>query len=106
MRTATRSGRLPLPLRSSPFWLSGAFLGSTNHNELQDDFGTIKIDHQFASARKGFLAVTYSISDGTREVLPPLESSVIDSYTDRKHVISVRHTSILSPTMLNEFIFG
>jgi hypothetical protein len=74
---------------------------------VNNDFGTGKLDYQFASARKGFLAVTYSIDDAvSRDVsFVPADAEAFGIET-RKHVISARHTSILSPTALNEFTFG
>ncbi|MGH9785495.1 MAG: TonB-dependent receptor domain-containing protein, partial [Terriglobia bacterium] len=83
-----------------------ALVGATQRNGINDDFATIKVDHQFASQRKGFLAFTYSFSDGNRDVFAPLSSDANLFYLSRRHVISARHTSILSPTMLNEFVFG
>ena len=81
---------------------------------VRDDFGTIKIDHQFASPRAGFLAGTYNTSSAERNNLHFFKAG--ESFiggneqslgvTSRKQVISIRHTSVLSPTALNEFAFG
>jgi outer membrane receptor protein involved in Fe transport len=73
---------------------------------VNDDFGTVKIDHQFASPRAGFLAVTYNTSAATRSNFRVLEAGESVGSESRKHVISARHTSVLSPTLLNEFAFG
>ncbi|MGH9783217.1 MAG: TonB-dependent receptor domain-containing protein, partial [Terriglobia bacterium] len=73
---------------------------------VNDDFGTVKIDHQFGSPRKGFLAATYSANSATVGNYPLLETVWAQGVESRKHVISARHTSILSATALNEFGFG
>jgi len=73
---------------------------------VNDDYGTVKIDHQFASPRAGFLAGTYSTNAGSREINAVLDADKSEALESRKHVISLRHTSILSPSMLNESGFG
>ena len=75
-------------------------------NPTNEDFVSVKMDHQFASEKGGFLSVTYNFSDADRNVLGLLPSSSSAGLTSRKNVISVRHPSILSPTALNEFVFG
>jgi hypothetical protein len=57
--------------------------------------------------RKGFLAFTYSIQDAsaTDVSFVPTDATAF-GLANRKHVVSARHTSILSPTALNEFTFG
>src|SRR5207247_9827999 len=64
-------------------------------------------DHQFASQRKGSIAVTYNVDRSDHNLIDPIPglSSAVGEKAD-KTVLSVRHTSILSPTMLNEFAFG
>ena len=65
------------------------------------------MDHQFASQRKGFLAFTWNIDNSDRsqiDMFPGLGSQTGEG--SEKQVYSARHTSILSPTTLNEFTFG
>ena len=72
-----------------------------------DDFVASKIDHHFASEKAGFLTGTYNFDDGDQspfDMLGALTSR--RGNISRKHVVSVGHTSILSPTTLNEFNFG
>jgi len=83
-----------------------ALAGASERVATTDDFGTLKLDHHFVSTRKGFLAVTWTGSDGDRAILPLFPSQPKNFYPTKKHVISVRHTSILSPPLLNEFTFG
>jgi len=76
-------------------------------NVANEDFGAVKIDHQFASQRKGSLAVTYNVDSSGHNIIDPIAglSTAVGERSD-KTVIAVRHTSILSPTKLNEFAFG
>jgi len=71
------------------------------------NFGAVKIDHQFASQRKGFLAFTWNVDNSATsriDMFPGLGSQT--GVASEKKVYSARHTSILSPTTLNEFTFG
>ena len=97
----------PLPRPDQDIGEGRALISGTNRRPVKDDFATGKLDYQFASPRKGFLAVTYSIQDGnaTDGSFIPTDAQAL-GLENRKHVISVRHTSILSPTALNEFAFG
>jgi hypothetical protein len=81
-------------------------IAGTARRPINDDFGTVKVDHQFASAKKGFLAVTYNTSAAERNNFDVLDVGESIGSESRKHVISARHTSVLSPTALNEFAFG
>ena len=79
-----------------------ALVGGTQLVPVNDDYGSVKIDHQFTSQRKGFLAFTFNIDDSSRSTIMmlPAEPSTLD--TMRKYVFSGHHTSILSPAALNE----
>ena len=81
-------------------------IAGTRRRPVNDDFGTVKMDHQFASPRKGFLAATYSTNAATVSNYEVLAAGWSKGVESRKHVISARHTSILSATALNEFGFG
>ena len=83
-----------------------ALIASPEREPTNENFGAVKIDHQFASEKKGFLSVTYNVDEAERAVFTvlPGEDSVTTAST--KHVISARHTSILSPALLNEFAVG
>ncbi len=87
--------------------LDGTVLVSgAQRKPVRDDFGTVKIDHQFGSPRAGFLAVTYNTSSAERQNLLILPADDSVGVTSRKHVVSARHTSVLSSAALNEFAFG
>ncbi|MCH8267799.1 MAG: TonB-dependent receptor [Acidobacteria bacterium] len=82
-------------------------LFGTRRTPVNDDFVAAKIDHQFASEKAGYLTGTYNFDDSDLtpiDVLGELNSA--DANTNRKNVLSLGHTSILSPTTLNEFNFG
>ena len=83
-----------------------ALVSGTAQNPVSDDFGTAKMDHQFASQRKGFLAFTYSIDEADAEAHALFPTATAFGTASTKHVISARHTSILSPASLNVFTFG
>src|SRR5438552_7096919 len=112
-------GLLPLPgqggtvlleeLRDPVTGLLDGFarVSGPRRNVANENFGAVKIDHQFSGQRKGYLAVTYNVDRSDHNLLDPIPglSSAVGEQAD-KTVISVRHTSILSPTTLNEFAFG
>jgi hypothetical protein len=112
-------GLLPLPGQSGTVLLeelrdpvSGLLDGfarasGARRNVANENFGAIKVDHQFANQRKGSIAVTYNVDRSDHNLIDPIPglSSAVGEKSD-KTVLSVRHTSILSPTMLNEFAFG
>jgi len=83
-----------------------AEIAGTQRRPVNDDFGTVKIDHQFSSPRKGFLAATYSTNAATVENHQVLAADWSQGIESKKQVVSARHTSILSATALNEFAFG
>ena len=112
-------GLLPLPGQSNTVLLEElrdpvtglldgfARVSGPRRNVANEDFGAAKIDHQFANQRKGSIAVTYNVDRSDHNLIDPIPglSSAVGEKSD-KTVLSVRHTSILSPTMLNEFAFG
>ncbi len=83
-----------------------ALVSATVRQPTNEDFGTVKVDHQFGSEKAGFLAVTYNSVDSDTSTLGLLPNNTSRAYFTRKHVLSTRHTSILSPTALNELVFG
>ena len=84
-----------------------ARVSGPRNNVADENFGAVKIDHQFASQKQGSIAFTYNIDHSSHNQIDPivgLSSSVGER--SNKTVMSLRHTSILSPTTLNEFAFG
>src|SRR5262249_35688795 len=76
-------------------------------NLANEDFGAVKVDHQFANQKQGSIAFTFNIDRSEHNIIDPIPglSSAVGERSD-KTVISLRHTSIISPSTLNEFAFG
>jgi hypothetical protein len=75
---------------------------------VDDDTITGKVDHHFESGKMGVLQGTYSWSDSERlpcGFLCDVQERG-DAATSEKQTLSIGHTSILSPTLINEFKFG
>jgi hypothetical protein len=112
-------GLLPLPgegntvlleeLRDPATGLLDGFarVSGPRRNVANENFAAVKVDHQFAGQRKGSIAVTYNVDRSDHNIFDPFPglTNAVGERSD-KTVIAVRHTSILSPTMLNEFAFG
>ena len=79
---------------------------------INDDYFLGRFDHQFSGQRAGFLSGTYNYDDSDRSPFGLLGDVTEDGVNggngavSRKHVLSIQHTSVLTPTMLNEFNFG
>ncbi|MGH9786827.1 MAG: carboxypeptidase regulatory-like domain-containing protein, partial [Terriglobia bacterium] len=84
-----------------------AEVAGPRNTKTRGDFGAIKIDHQFVDQRKGFLAFTWNVDNSvlSRVDAFPGQASAVGEET-AKDVYSARHTSIWTPTVLNEFVFG
>ncbi len=80
---------------------------SPRNTSTTGDFAAIKIDHQFVDQRKGFLAFTWNLDNSVLRRIDafPGQASAVGEETF-KRVYSARHTSIWTPTVLNEFVFG
>jgi len=84
-----------------------ARVSGQRRNIANENFGAVKLDHQFGSPRKGSLAFTYNVDKSDHNLIDPVPGlTTAVGEQSNKTVISVRHTSILSPTLLNEFAFG
>jgi len=70
------------------------------------DFVAARMDHQFSGEKAGFLSGTYNFDDSSRSPFGVLGDVGADGAASTKHIIAVRHTSVFSPTGLNEFGFG
>jgi hypothetical protein len=74
-----------------------------------DDFGSGRIDHNFASKKLGTISGTYNYDNGeSSSQTPPgvLGDLLAQGFSSRKHVVSVNQTSIFSPAVLNEVKVG
>jgi hypothetical protein len=73
---------------------------------INDDFVAARFDHNFASAKSGFLSGTYNFSTGYRRPFGVLSEVSGEGEDSKRHILSVAHTSVLSASTLNEFRFG
>ena len=64
-----------------------------------EDFGTIRVDHNFSP--KDSLAAIYTIDDGDDFTATPLNPFSADILTLREQVVSAEETHIFSPSLLN-----
>jgi hypothetical protein len=71
------------------------------------DFVAAKIDHRFTREKLGYISGTYNFDDSESlsagvlgDLAPP------DGSANSRHIVSVGHTSILSPTIVSVFNFG
>src|SRR4029434_3660154 len=76
-------------------------------NLANEDFGAVKIGSQFANQKLGCLAFTYNIDRSDHNQIDPVPglSGAVGERSD-KTVISLRHSSIITPSTLNDFAFG
>lgn len=84
-----------------------AEVSGPRNTQTTGDFAAVKVDHQFVDQRKGFLAFTWNIDNSVLNRVDafPGQASAVGEET-AKRVYSGRHTSIWTPTVLNEFVFG
>jgi len=84
-----------------------ALVAGTARRKVNDDYFFGKLDHQFTGPKHGFLAFTFNRDAADVENRQPLAASGSNvGQTSETELMSVRHTSILSPTMVNEFVAG
>ncbi len=81
-------------------------IAGTQRLPVNDDFVAAKFDHQFAGQKAGFLTVTYNYDTSDRSTFGVLGDLNGVGDSSSKHTLAVGHTSVLSPTALNEFKFG
>ncbi|MDA2935432.1 TonB-dependent receptor, partial [Acidobacteria bacterium AH-259-D05] len=86
-----------------------ALLSGARRQDTDDDFFSIKIDHELGPGALGSLSGTYNYDHGTRDpfgFLFQVTERLNQGFESKRHVLSVGHTSVISPTALNEFRFG
>ena len=88
-----------------------ARIAGTQRRPINDDYMVARIDHQFAGPKAGFLSGTYNFDDSDRNSFGILGDVTEGDHggngaVSRKHVAAIRHTSVFSPIVLNEFDFG
>jgi hypothetical protein len=81
-------------------------IAGTARQPTEDDFLAGKVDHQFSGGKAGFLSGTYNFDKSAVSPYGVLGDLGAQGNANKKHTISLQHTSILSPTTLNELKFG
>ena len=85
-----------------PFGISEYF--SSPLQTIREDFGTVRVDHNFSS--KDSLAGIYTIDDGASTTATPANPYSTDILTLREQVLSAEETHVFSPSLLNTARFG
>jgi hypothetical protein len=103
-------GNTPLP--NEPTNPGTIVIQGAQNAPVNDDTVTAKLDHQLGSEKAGFLSTSYSWNDGDSSpcgILCEVTENVAaggNGTVSKKHTLAVNHSSVLSPTVLNEFKFG
>jgi len=97
------------PAGSTEFNVPGQSFGiseyfSSPSQTIREDFGTLRLDHNFSS--KDSLAAIYTIDDGASTTATPANPYSTDILTLREQVLSAEETHVFSPTLLNTARFG
>jgi len=94
----------PTPLANAPDFNGISPFSSAPLQTIREDFGTVRLDHNFSS--KDSLAVIYTIDDGDSTTATPANPYSTDILTLREQVLSAEETHIFSPSLLNTARFG
>jgi hypothetical protein len=94
----------PTPSASDPDFSGIAEVFSSPLQTIREDFGTVRVDHNFSS-RDTFSAI-YTIDDGADFTATPLDPYSADVETLREQVLSVEETHIFSPALVNRARLG
>ena len=97
------------PVGSQEFNVPGQSFGISEYfssplQTIREDFGTIRVDHNFSS--KDSLAAIYTIDDGASNTATPANPYSTDILTLREQVLSAEEAHIFSPTLINTARFG
>jgi len=97
------------PAGSQEFNVPGQSFGISEYfssplQTIREDFGTIRVDHNFSS--KDSLAAIYTIDDGASTTATPANPYSTDILTLREQVLSAEETHVFSPSLINTARFG
>jgi hypothetical protein len=74
---------------------------------IEDDFFAVKMDHRLGGEKAGFLSATYNFDDGEDASFDVLRATNGGTRNlTRKNILSMQHSSVLTPTVVNQFKFG
>ena len=92
------------PVPNGPDLGGGVAIAYSNPlQSIREDFGNIRVDHNFSSNDR--LSGTYTVDDG-RNLTPGANPLTQTSSILRAHVASLEETRVFSPTVLNIVRFG
>jgi len=95
------------PISAGPFSDGSVEIVGTERTPTNDDFLAAKVDHQFGGEKAGFLSGTYNFQDAEVSPFPVLQDlGGGEGTATQKHVLSTQHSSVFSPTVVNQFKFG
>ena len=89
----------PVPTPGAPDFGGIAEALNSPLQTIRDDFGTIRLDHNFS--RNDFLSGIYTIDDSADFTPTSTNLYAADVATLREQVVSLQETHIFSPTVLN-----
>jgi hypothetical protein len=89
----------PVPTPGAPDFGGIAEALNSPLQTIRDDFGTIRLDHNFS--RNDFLSGVYTIDDSADFTPTSTNLYAADVATLREQVVSLQETHIFSPTVLN-----
>ena len=97
------------PAGSTEFNVPGQSFGISEYfssppQTIREDFGTLRLDHNFSS--KDSFAAIYTIDDGASTTATPANPYSTDILTLREQVFSAEETHLFSPALLNAARFG
>src|SRR6202043_3503344 len=94
----------PVPTPGAPDFGGIAEALNSPLQTIRDDFGTIRLDHNFP--RSDFLSGVYTIDDSADFTPTSTNLYAADVATLREQVVSLQETHIFSPTVLNTARIG
>jgi Carboxypeptidase regulatory-like domain len=94
----------PTPTANDPDFNGIAQVFSSPLQTIREDFGTVRLDHNFSG--KDTLAGVYTIDDGDSFTATPADPFSADITRLREQVLSLEETHIFSSRLLNTARFG
>ncbi|HET9803864.1 MAG TPA: carboxypeptidase-like regulatory domain-containing protein, partial [Candidatus Acidoferrum sp.] len=94
----------PTPSPTDPDFSGIAEVFSSPLQTIREDFGTVRVDHNFS--QKDTLGAVYTADDGDDFTATPLDPFSVDVETLREQVLSVEETHLFSASLLNNTRVG
>jgi hypothetical protein len=94
----------PTPPAGAPDFSGIAEVFSSPLQTIQEDFGTVRLDHTFS--QRDTLSGIYTIDDGRDFTATPLDPFSSDIVTLREQVLTLEETHVFSPALVNNARVG